>query len=252
MKIPAIKISELSKLAKVPLPKKLPTALPMPRLNAAHFLPVRSAVPGSTPRAALANVARAPVWRALTKPFRIIPWRIIAAALCGIGILHIIATLAAPNLALSTAYDRLNGVLPANEAVILPPVTPLAQPLPFMSPALRYAMCRFDTANGSVDVSVELTETGSSLTIYNADGEAVYTAAQSEVPHHRVRIVPADGRFLGLSPEARGVRSNEIPSATLHSKRGIIVYATPDLGAAYQTATEQQLAAVSCKPSRPD
>lgn len=165
--------------------------------------------------------------------------------------LHIVATLAAPSLALSTAYARLDGILPPNRVVILPPVSPQTQPLPFMTPALRYAMCRYDTARGPVDVSVELSETGSSLTIYTIDGEAVYTAAQSEVPLHQVRIIPTDGRFLGLTPEALGRRSAEVPSATLAADRGIVVFAIPDLGVSYQSAIEQHLAAVSCKPSSP-
>lgn len=246
-----MKIHELSKLSKVALPRKLPAIPTLPKLTAA----ITSQAGAPARRNANDSMAsQVPgtgisILRALSRPFRAINWRILAAALFGIGILHILATLAAPSLALSTAYTRLDGILPVNRSVILPPISPEAQPLPFMSPALRYAMCRYDTANGPVNVSVQLSETGSSLTIYTVDGEAVYTAAQSDVPLHRVRIVPTDGRFLGLTPEARGSRSSEIPSASLQADRGIVVYATPDLGVSYQSATEQQLAAVTCKPS---
>lgn len=244
-----MKMPEISSLPKFTLPRKLPSMPPLPRLPAAIKLRAATPANASNDEAAPSHTTRSAVWRALTAPFRAINWRILAAALFGIAILHIIATLAAPSLAMSTAYHRLDGVLPPNRTVILPPVSPGTQPLPFMTPALRYAMCRYDTARGPVDVSVELIATGSSLTIYTVDGEAVYTAAQSDVPLHQVRIIPADGRFLGLTPEARGRRSSEIPSATLQAERGIIVYATPDLGVSYQSATEQHLAAASCKLS---
>lgn len=244
MKFPA-----LSKLPKVTLPRKFPAVPPLPGRPAAVTLQGTSAAARSADNPATSSFTGRSVWRTLLAPLRAINWRILAAALFAIGILHIVATLAAPSLALSTAYDRLDAILPSNRVVILPPVSPQAQPLPFMSPALRYALCRYDTSSGPVDVSVELSETGSSLTIYTVDGEAVYTAAQSEVPLHRVRIIPNDGRFLGLTPEARGRRSTEVPSATLPADRGIVVYAIPDLGVSYRSATERQLAAVSCKPS---
>lgn len=266
LSLPKVELSKLA-LPKVTLPAKLP-ALPL--------LPKLTNLPNLPERARLTNLPKLPVviatpvnspaphdlfgatskpspttamWRTFTKPFRLVNWRILAAALFGMGMLHIIATLAAPSLALSTAFNRLEGILPANRMVVLPQISPQAQPLPFMSPALRYAMCRYDTHTGPIDVSVELNDTGSSLTIYSVDGEAVYTAAQSDVALHRVRIIPTDGRFLGLTPEARGRQSTQVPSATLLSERGVIVYATPDLGASYQSATERQLTATSCQPS---
>lgn len=178
-----------------------------------------------------------------------INWRIVLAALFGMGILHILATLAAPQLAIATAFDRLQGVLPANRIVVLPPIEPGAQPLPFLSPALRYAMCRFDASAAPVAVEVELSDAGSSLTIYSTDGEAIYTAAAGDVPRHRVLIQPTDGRFLGLTPEARGERTAEVPFATVHARRGIIVYALPERGLAYRTALQRQLDAATCRVS---
>lgn len=179
-------------------------------------------------------------------PFKLINWRIVLAALFGVGILHIVATLAAPQLAVATAYDRLEGVLPGNRMVILPRIEPGAQPLPFLSPAARYAMCRYDTKTGPVAVSAELSEAGSSLTIYSLQGEAIYTAAQGEVALHRVRIVPTDGRFLGLTPEAQGWQTTEVPSATLPAKRGIVVYAVPERGTPYAAEAARLLESARC------
>lgn len=188
----------------------------------------------------------------ILRPLRIINWRIVLAALFGVGILHILATLAAPSLAIATAYDRLKGVLPTNRIVSLPKIEPGAQPLPFLSPAQRYAMCRFDTTGGPIDVLVDLGSAGSSLTIYSPEGEAIYTAAESDVGQHRVRIAPPDGRFLGLTPEARGRQSAQVATATLNAHSGIVVFAVPARGDAYASITTRQLAGAVCAPARPE
>jgi len=237
-----IKLPSLPNPAKIVLPRMLPSLPKRPvRATASH-----ATAPKATTHDVPPALTRGSVWRGLTKPVRSINWRIITAALFGIGILHIIATLAAPSLAIATAFNRLEGVLPSNRMIVLPQIAPGTQPLPFLSPALRYAMCRFDTKVGPVDLTVELSESGSILTIYSVEGEAIYTAAQSDVPLHRVRIVPADGRFLGLTPEARGLQSTEIPSATLTADRGIAVFAIPDRGVSYQAMVERQLSDATC------
>lgn len=192
---------------------------------------------------------RHPILAAVTKPLRMVNWRIVTMALFGVGILHIIATLAAPSLAIATAFNRLEGVLPLNRVAVLPKISPEAQPLPFLSPALRVAMCRFDTRVALIDIEVELSEAGSSLTIYSPEGEAIYTAAQGDVAQHRVRIIPADGRFLGLTAEAHGKHNNEIASATLAADRGIAVYAVPARGHSYEADTQRQLASATCRPA---
>lgn len=242
---------KLDKLAQLPWRKtlhqiRMPTRLPLFTRHASPPRPpeLSDDTPPRPPTAAQA------IWRALTRPLRIINWRIVAAALCGVGVLHIVATLAAPQLAIATAFNRLERILPANQIVVLPEISAGTQPLPFMSPALRYAMCRFDTAHSTIDVSVELSIAGSSLTIYSTEGESIYTAADSEIAQHRVQIIPDDGRFLGLTPEALGRRSTAISSATLHAKHGIVVYAVPTRGIAYQAAAQRQLDAAICQPTQ--
>lgn len=188
----------------------------------------------------------------ILRPFKLINWRIVLAALFGVAILHILATLAAPSFAIATAYDRLKGVLPVNRIVALPRIEPSAQPLPFLSPAQRYAMCRFDTSADPVDVAVDLGSAGSSLTIYSPEGEAIYTAAESDVGEHRVRIIPPDGRFLGLTPESRGRQSAQAAAATLSAQTGIVVFAVPARGDAYATVTARQLSGAVCAPAKPD
>ncbi|MCB1522121.1 MAG: hypothetical protein KDJ37_16345 [Hyphomicrobiaceae bacterium] len=178
-----------------------------------------------------------------------INWRLVVAALFGIGALHILATLAAPDITRTTAFDRLKRELPPNKLLILPPMAPGQQPLPFMTPAQRFAMCRFDTRVGPVEIAANLEHPGSSLTIYSTGGDVVFAAAATnEAVAQRVRLIPPDGRFLGLSPEARGVIARNVPSATVAAKSGIIVVALPERGIAYQAETGRALEGATCGP----
>jgi len=189
----------------------------------------------------------------VTRTIAAINWRLVLAALCGVGILHILATLAAPTLAVSTAFDRLKDLLPVNRIVALPAVAPGQQPLPFMSPALRYALCRFDTRNGPVEVSADMADAGTSLTVYLPGGEAIYaTTSLAESTDQRIRLIPPDGRFLGLTPEARGIVARKVPSASIPAAAGLVVMAYPERGIAYQARTMQMLLTASCKAMTPD
>lgn len=177
--------------------------------------------------------------------------RVVLAALFGIGILHIVATLLAPSLAIATAFDRLSRLLPVNRMTVLPEVAPGAQPLPFLNPALRYAMCRFDTSVKSIDVVAFLDEPGASLNIYSPLGETVYAyAASAELRRQRVRLVAPDGRFLGLTPEARGQPSKDPPSATIPVIAGIAVVAIPDRGISYRAQIAAALQKAQCYEER--
>ncbi|MGD9783882.1 MAG: hypothetical protein AB7U49_04255 [Hyphomicrobiaceae bacterium] len=186
------------------------------------------------------------IWNLITA----INWRLVTAALFGIAILHLVATLAAPSITGVTALDHFKAALPLNRIAILPPV-PDRQPLLFMNPALRYAACRFDTRTGEVEVAVVLAHPGSSLTVYSLDGDVLFSAAASaEAIAQRVRLIPPDGRFLGLTPESRGLISREVPSATVPAESGIALVALPERGVAYEAEDGRALRDVTCGPHK--
>ncbi len=212
---------------------------------------VASRVAAASPRLPAIPIRRFSTgWRLpLPRPrFPSINFRLVLAALFGVGILHIMATLAAPSLAIATAYDRLAQVLPKNRMLVLPEIAPGSQPLPFLNPALRYAMCRFDTSEQPIDVVANLTDAGSSLNIYSPLGETIYAyAASSDLRRQRVRLVAPDERFLGLTPEARGQVAKDVPSATLPVLTGVAVVAIPDRGLAYRSETLKVLESAVCQ-----
>jgi uncharacterized membrane protein len=175
-------------------------------------------------------------------------WRLVLAALFAVVALHICATFAAPRLSLATPYDRLVASLPANAMRVLPPVTPSAQPLPFLAPDARMAVCRFDTSKGSIALTAGLPAPGWTLSLYNLDGENFYTAVGE--PGRRVNIslllIPEQERFQGLTPEARGERS--IPQSQLRvpASRGLAMLRATDAGLAFRARTEAELKRTTC------
>lgn len=177
-------------------------------------------------------------------------WQLILAAPVAAGILHICATLAAPYLTASSAYSRLSG-LPVNRMQVLSVATPGAEPLPFMSPDARYAMCRFDTSGGPVEVASTLPpDLGWTLTVMTPEGDNIYATAS--VPQRptpiSLALVPSEEAFLGVTPEARGIAREMQPPTVVAATRGIVVVRAPDKGFAYQHHVEAVLKDARCTP----
>lgn len=188
------------------------------------------------------------IFRWLTK-IRPPKLRIVLAALCAMGILHICATLTVPLFSVTTAFARLEPLLPVNEMKILPPVTPDAQPLPFLTPDVRYAMCRYDSTGGPVTVTAILPGRGWSLALHTPNGDNVYAATgrDDQSTTLRLRIVPAEERFFGLSPEAQGIARPTSRMQTVESTRGIAIIRAPDKGQSYQRIIEADLHQADCR-----
>ncbi len=187
----------------------------------------------------------------LAKLTRLLDVRRLLMALVGIGILHICATLAAPDLATAPAHQRLKRQLPLNAMKVLPPVTAASQPLPFAGPDARYAMCLFDTAKSPVKLTASLVDVGWTLAIYNARGDSLYVAAGQ--PGQRtdvtVQLEPSGDRFTGLTPEARGLLPSEQQQAlVLAARSGVAIVRATDRGIAFQERTEAILREARCAP----
>lgn len=174
--------------------------------------------------------------------------RVVIAALLAAAILHILTTLAAPRLAPSTAYTRLAKLLPVNSMQVLPPIAPGAQPLPFMGPDSRYAMCLFDTTKGAVRITATLPGAGWSLSLFNDKGDSFYSSVAQPGRRTEVSLVlsTSDGKFAGLTPEASGQSVKEDRSLSLSVKRGVAILRAPDQGSAYGALNEAELKRSLC------
>lgn len=178
-------------------------------------------------------------------------WHLVLAVPVAAGILHICATLAAPYLTADSAYSRLAPALPVNRMQLLNVSAPGAEPLPFMSPDARYAMCRFDTSQGPVLVSSTLPpDIGWTLTVMTPQGDNIYATASvpSRPTPVSLVLVPSEEAFLGVTPEARGIaRDAQLPTVVTVA-RGIVVVRGPDKGFAYQRDVEAVLKEAHCTP----
>lgn len=176
-------------------------------------------------------------------------WTLILAAPVAAGILHICATLAAPHLTAASAYSRLAPALPLNKMLVLNPSAPGAEPLPFLSPDARYAMCRFDATGGPVTVSASLPpEPGWLLAVISPKGDNVYAAASTagRTTPISIALVPSEDHFLGVTPEARGIARNVQPPFPVAITHGLVVVRGPDNGFAYRNALEAGLKRAQC------
>jgi uncharacterized membrane protein len=176
-------------------------------------------------------------------------WQFILAVPVAAGILHICATLAAPYLTAASAYSRLAPALPINRMEVLNTSTPGAEPLPFLSPDARYAMCRFDTSGGPVTVASTLPpDIGWTLTVMTPQGDNIYAAAS--VPQRptpiQLALVPSEDAFLGVTPEARGIARDAAQPTVLSATRGIVVVRAPDKGFSYQRHADAVLKDARC------
>ncbi|MCH9765892.1 MAG: hypothetical protein K0U34_07875 [Alphaproteobacteria bacterium] len=177
-------------------------------------------------------------------------WRMVLAGVCAVGMLHIIAVFTEPRLAQSNAYARLAPNLPLNKMVVMPPITSDNQPLPFLSPDARYAVCRFITAYGPVAFNAVLLGPGWLATVYSEDGASLNTTVA--VPERNqtivaLRLVPSDDRFMGLTPQAAGRSAKSTTALPVGAKSGIIVVRAPNRGPAFADLHEAALLQASCR-----
>ena len=91
-----------------------------------------------------------PLW------LRQLSWQAVLVALVSGGIIHIVATLVIPQFATAGGVKRLAGTLPANRMQVLPQTSAENQPVPFVGPDVRLAVCRYDVTDGPVNVSAML------------------------------------------------------------------------------------------------
>ena len=175
-------------------------------------------------------------------------WQLVGLAFFAVGILHIVATLVAPSLVISPAYDQLAQDLPLNRMQVLPPVTPSTQPLPFLAPDARYALCRFDTTDGAVTITARLPGPGWMLALYTAEGENFFSSVARPGPAIDVSLmlVPSEDRFLGLTPEARSNFEATDKTLTVGAQKGLAILRAPNQGAAYEARNLAELSRARC------
>lgn len=183
--------------------------------------------------------------------WRRIDWRLIVVFFLVAAIVHLIVTFMAVNDQRGSAYARLTKSLPSNTMSLLDAVAPDKQPLPFLAPEARFAFCPFDTSASPVRVRAVLPDPGWTIGVYTPDGTSAYfaTASADRETTIELLIVPADDRFLGLSPQALGKPVDDA-QLTIAVAKGLVIVRAPDKGAPYRQEIETGLRKAACVPGR--
>jgi uncharacterized membrane protein len=99
---------------------------------------------------------------------------LLAGLLLGV-IVHVAAIMGIPAQVPQTAYARIAAFGPDGRFNLLPKVVPGAEPLPMLDPTMMHAACRFDLAEGAVEIAAALPPPFWSFALFNAKGEAIYS-----------------------------------------------------------------------------
>lgn len=173
-------------------------------------------------------------------------WRWGLALLLCTGVTHIVFSFMMPYAFGFNAFTRLSRSLPINQFVILPLAEPKAQVLPYQSPDVRYAMCRFDVTGGPVLSSARLPEPGWTYSIYTAQGEAVYAFAAQQFTEIAIAILPPGERFVDVVAATQRADTS-LTQVHVPTRQGIIVVRAPIRGRTYAAEIERDLTSAQCR-----
>lgn len=181
-------------------------------------------------------------------------WRIMLAGISAVVVLHILTTLVSPSLIPRDGLHYLGQNLGVNRMVVLPPVAPGAQRIPFMSADGRYAVCNFDSSNGRVSIKVNLSGAGWYLAVYSSAGDNVLTivAQPGKVTSVSLALIAHDDRLPGDSGPTQAAQRNIVEQSTLSVpvRRGLVIIKAPDDGLAYASQHLNVLNNAICEPQR--
>jgi uncharacterized membrane protein len=204
-----------------------------------------------TPPAVLAPAAIPLANRTIRQePTRAASWfsrNFLLGCLFAAGVAHIVTVLALPSIGSGGAYQRLKSQLPVNTMAVLPMLSPGAH-IPYLSPDMRYAMCRYDISMGPLAVTATLPEAGWSIAIHTPDGENIYLVPGQDQRRTELEFTLTRSSERSLITPL-GVRRSDVDATQVTSPRaeGLVVLRAPVRGTAYKAETEAILRAAKCR-----
>lgn len=179
------------------------------------------------------------------------PLTVLLALVAG-GMIHLTATLVVPQLAKASAFQRLAQSLPVNRMRVLPPVDAAAQPLPYLGPDVRLAVCQYDVSDGPVALTVALPDKGWTLGLYTGWGDNFYVlpAQESRVSDMTLTLVPAGERSFSLLTLGNRAAVTSISQIEVPEAIGFAVIRAPMRGRAFAAEIEATLKRAGCAVRR--
>jgi len=166
---------------------------------------------------------------------------------------HICIILLMPYFSQGDAWGRLENVSRINELAILPGVEATNRPIAFMAPDVRYAACRYDLANGPLQLRSPLPNDLWSIALYSRHGENYYLISGRDVQSRFVNLLVVMDESINNKQEERdnaGAGTDALREITVSapSKTGIILIRAPIPNPAHNAQVVQLLSKAFCRP----
>lgn len=188
----------------------------------------------------------------LDRALDLLPWLI--ATLLVAAIVHIVSVLLMPALAPRDALARLAAyartAAPAEGLVVLPPMAPGAETLPFEDPAFAEAVCVYDLAKGPLRVKTTVDgDDFLGLSFHANAGRIYHSMTDRSAIKGKIDIVLGDSRQIdaitsadeGDAPPPSEVR------LTAPTTRGFILIRSLAKRPSDQERARSRLSAISCE-----
>ncbi len=164
------------------------------------------------------------------------------------GIVHIVTTLAMPQLALDNAFTRLARLGSANSVQFVPDPTPVEAVLPRSDPAFVTAVCRYDLNAGVLRVRVPTTADYTSVSFYTRQGLAYYSLNDHAAGQRTIELQLMTPSQRAALPEDEEITRADRLIVESPTVQGIVLVRAFVREPGNRTRVRERIANVSCAP----
>ena len=180
-----------------------------------------------------------------------IPFYYVILSLVLAGLIHLSAVFALPFVAPKNAWARLATLGPTNTMILLPPAGQGEQPMPFMAPDIRYAVCRFDLRSGAVRVRAGVPNDLWLIALYTPRGDNFYTVAGADMRNSRIDLVLArEDQTVAEAGVDAPEGADDVVVVNAPVEEGIVLIRAPLAGRSRAAEIEEALRASHCGPHK--
>jgi uncharacterized membrane protein len=164
------------------------------------------------------------------------------------GIVHLATVLWLPRTATQDAYSRLVPATPVNTVTTLPEPSPEKSLLPFSDPAFATAVCRYDLAQGPLQLSLNVSQAYTSMSFYTRYGRAYYAINDRAAGRRVIELDLMTERQHNEMPEEEDVTAADRLIVESPTTTGIIVMKALAPEPGLMAMARDALATGRCRP----
>ena len=159
-----------------------------------------------------------------------------------------------PYVSKGNAWSRLEDTTKLNELAIVPQSGARANPITFMAPDVRYAICRYDLSNGPLQLRAPLPNDLWSVALYSRYGENYYLISGRDVQSKAVNLLVVIDKTIDNEKQkeqnlaATGNAALREITISAPAKTGIIIIRAPIPKPAFAPEVSNLLEQAFCRP----